>query len=83
MFDALFLSEMKAIAMVLLGCLAVAYYFGYDPSDLIPSIPTNSPPHRARQAAAPTEATPNPTQSSTGNVVVQSQDGSLASRWKP
>ena len=83
--DALFWG-MKAIAMVLLVGLAVAYYFGYDPSDLIPSIPTNNPPsHRARHAAGPAEATQNatPTQSNTSNVVAQAQDGSLANRWKP
>ena len=82
----LFGVEMKAIATVLLVALAVAYYFGYDPSDLIPSIPTNNaPPHRARQAAAPVEETQNatPARSVTSNVVARAQDGSLDTRWKP
>lgn len=78
--------EMKGIAMVLLVGLAVAYYFGYDPSDLIPSIPTNNaPPHRARQAAAPVEETQNatPARSVTSTAVAGAQDGSLDNRWKP
>jgi hypothetical protein len=85
-FDALFWRRMKAIAAVLLFALAVAYYFGYEPSDFIPSFSTtNTPPHRARHAPAPTEETPNPTpvRTSNSNVVAQAPNGSLADRWKP
>lgn len=77
---------MKMLAAVLLVALAVAYYFGYEPSDLIPSFSvTNTPPHRARHAPAPTEETPNPTpvRTNNSNVVARAADGSLADRWKP
>jgi len=81
----LFGVEMKGIATVLLVALAVAYYFGYDPSDLLPTIPTaKAPSHRARHEVTAAEeaqkATPAPTNNS---AVAQAQDGSLANRWKP
>jgi hypothetical protein len=82
----LFLSEMKMLATLLLITLAVAYYFGYEPSDLIPSFSTNNtPPHRVRHAPAPTEETQNaaPARANNSQVVAQAPDGALADRWKP
>jgi len=70
--------------MFLLGAVAVAYYFGYEPSDLIPSGPT--PPKKVRRApAAAPEQTPGaaPQKNSGSLVASEAQDGSLANRWKP
>ena len=77
---------MKALLALLLVALAAAYYFGYDPSDFIPSFSTNNaPPHRVRHAPAPTEETQNaaPAPANNSHVVAQAPDGSLADRWKP
>jgi hypothetical protein len=75
---------MKKTALFLLCAVAVAYYFGYEPSDLIPSGPT--PPSKARRAPVAPEQTPAaPPQRSSGSLVASTeiQDGSLANRWKP
>ena len=73
---------MTKVALFLLGAVAVAYYFGYEPSDLIPSGPT--PPPKVRRAPAAPEQTPAAApQRSSGSLVADAQDGSLANRWKP
>ncbi|HST29522.1 MAG TPA: hypothetical protein VLK27_01640 [Chthoniobacterales bacterium] len=76
---------MKAVAALFLIGLAAAYYFGYDPSDFIPSFQSSAPPPRGRREPAPTEETQNaaPARPNNSNVVAQAPDGSLASRWKP
>jgi hypothetical protein len=77
---------MKKVALVVLGVVAVAYYFGYDVTDLIPSLPTtNTRPQRVRPASAAAEQTPGATpQRSSGNTTAaETQDGSLTNRWKP
>lgn len=77
---------MKKLVPLLLVALAVAYYFGYEPSDFIPSFSNNTPPPKVRRAAPPAEQTQNaaPVRVSGGNVVVaQAPDGSLEHRWTP
>jgi hypothetical protein len=77
---------MKKVALFLLFAVAVAYYFGYEPSDLIPSLPTtNSRPPRVRPAPATQEPTPAaaPQRSSGALVAAGAPDGSLANRWEP
>jgi hypothetical protein len=77
---------MKKLVLLLVFAVAVAYYFGYEPYDLIPSWPTSSTPApRVRHAAAAPEQTPAaaPQQTSGNSVVVNGPDGSLANRWKP
>jgi hypothetical protein len=77
-----FFVKMKNLALFLLFAVALAYYFGYEPSDLIPSGPT--PPPKARRAPAPPEQSPAAApQRSSGSLVAatETQDGSLASRW--
>jgi len=77
---------MKMLGALLLIALAAAYYFGYEPSDFIPSFSTNNtPPHRVRHAPAPTEETQNaaPPRTNNSHTVSQAPDGSLADRWKP
>lgn len=80
-------SEMKKVLAVLLIAVAVAYYFGYDVTDFIPSLPTsNTPQPKVRHAPAPAEQTQNaaPAPSSGGSsVIANSSDGSLANRWQP
>gem|GEM_PF-2447691 len=74
---------MKKAALFLLFAVAVAYYFGYEPSDLIPSGPT--PPQKVRRAPAAPEQTPGaaPQRSSGSLVASETPDGLLANRWKP
>jgi len=73
---------MNKVALFLLFAVAVAYYFGYEPSDLMPSGPT--PPPKVRHAPAAPEQTPGAApQRSSGSLVADTQDGSLANRWKP
>ena len=78
---------MKKVLAVLLIAVAVAYYFGYDVTDFIPSWSTsNNRPARVKRAPAPAEqprnAPPAPAQSSGGSsVVANSSDGSLTNRW--
>jgi hypothetical protein len=82
-FAARFLVKMKNLALFLLFAVALAYYFGYEPSDLIPSGPT--PPTKARRAPAAPEQTPAAApQRSSGSLVAatETQDGSLTNRWK-
>jgi cell division protein FtsN len=80
-------SDMKNILAVLLIAVAIAYYFGYDVTDFIPSFSGNSrPTPKARRAPAPAEQAQNaaPVQSSsTSAVTTNSSDGSLADRWSP
>jgi hypothetical protein len=82
-FAAVFLVKMKKVGLLVLGAVAVAYYFGYEPSDLIPSGPT--PPPKVRRAPAAPEQTPGaaPQRSSGNTTAAETQDGSLANRWKP
>ncbi len=85
-------SEMKKVLAVLLIAVAIAYYFGYDVTDFIPSLPGNNAPQpRARRApaAAPAEQTQNaapapaPARSSGGTTAItNSSEGSMASRWQ-
>jgi hypothetical protein len=79
-------SEMKKVLAVLLIAVVVAYYFGYDLSDFIPSWPASNTPHpKVRRAPAPAEQTQNaaPVPSSGGSsVIANSSDGSLANRWQ-
>lgn len=85
----LFAIEMKKVLAVLLIAVGVAYYFGYDVSDFIPSFGASStPPPKVRRAAppAPTEQTQNasPVQSRGGSTVIaNASDGSLSNRWSP
>src|ERR1700682_6124612 len=81
-FAAVFL-VMKKLALFLLFAVAVAYYFGYEPSDLIPSGPT--PPPKVRHAPAAPEQQPGaaPQRSGGALVAADAQDGSLVNRWKP
>ncbi|HEV3392362.1 MAG TPA: hypothetical protein VG103_02525 [Chthoniobacterales bacterium] len=76
---------MRNILAMLLIAVAIAYYFGYDVTDFIPSFSGNSrPTPKARRAPAPAEQTQNtapPVQSST--VTANSSQGSLADRWSP
>jgi hypothetical protein len=74
--------KMKKLALVLLLAVAVMYYFGYEPSDLIPSGPTSLP--KVRHAPAAPEQTPGAAPQRTGGALVAAQapDGSLANRWK-
>lgn len=76
---------MKALLALLLVALAAAYYFGYDPSDFIPSFSSNTPPPKVRRATQPAEHPQNaaPLRSNNINAVAQAPDGSLADRWKP
>ncbi|HWY50750.1 MAG TPA: hypothetical protein VNW72_04640 [Chthoniobacterales bacterium] len=75
---------MKKLALFLLFALAVAYYFGYEPSDLIPSGPTPPPKVRRAPAASPEQTPGTRPQPSIGALVAsQPDDGSLANRWKP
>jgi hypothetical protein len=78
-----FWCKMKKIALVLLLAVAVMYYFGYEPSDVIPSGPTL--PSKVRHAPAAPEQTPGaaPQRSSGALVASETQDGLLANRWKP
>ena len=72
---------MKKLAVLLLIAVAVAYYFGYEPSDLIPSVPVNNT--RVRHTAAPAEQNTRPAPTSPSLVAVNAPDGSLANRWTP
>jgi hypothetical protein len=78
-------NEMKKFLAVALIAIGVAYYFGYDLSDFIPSFSGNSRPKpKVRRAPAPTEQTQSttPEQSNTSTVTTNSSDGSLANRWQ-
>jgi len=75
---------MKKLAVLLLIALAVAYYFGYEPSDLIPSVPgNNTPSARVRPTASPEEQKARLAPSKPSLVAVNAQDGSMANRWTP
>src|SRR5438270_1839721 len=63
---------MKNLALFLVFAVAVAYYFGYEPSDLIPSGPTPAPKVR-RTPAAPEQTPGTPPQRSSGSLVAASE----------
>jgi len=77
---------MKTLALLLLLAVAVAYYFGYEPYDLIPSWPaSNTPPPKVRraQAPAPEQAPAAAPQRTGGSVVIaEGPDGTLEHRWQ-
>ena len=79
-------SEMKMLAMLLFVGVAVAYYFGYGPDDLIPSFQTTTPPPKVRHsapAAAPAEQTQTAAPVRNNSSVATADDGSMEHRWKP
>ena len=48
---------MKQVAAVLLVAVAITYYMGYEPWELVPAlesfVPTSTPPPKVRRAAKP------------------------------
>jgi hypothetical protein len=78
---------MKNFLVVLVIAVGVAYYFGYDVTDFIPSFSGNSAPTpKARRAPAPAEQAQSsaPVQSTVpSNASANSSEGSLANRWSP
>jgi len=81
-------NEMKMLAMLLLVGVAVAYYFGYGPDDLIPSFQTNTPPPKVRHSApapapAPAEQTHTAAPVRNNSNHATADEGALEHRWKP
>jgi hypothetical protein len=74
---------MKKLLAFLLIAVAIAYYFGYEPSDFIPSFQASSaPPPKDRRPPPPSaEQTPNlgPVRTVTAAAP---DDGSLDHRWQ-
>jgi hypothetical protein len=77
-------SEMKMLALLLFVGVAVAYYFGYGPDDLVPSFQTSAPPPKVRHSApAPAEQTQTAAPVRNNSNVATADDGSMEHRWKP
>ena len=76
---------MKNLVVLLLIALAAAYYFGYEPSDFIPSFSAKStPPPKVRRAPAPAQVAVTEAPRAGGTTVIaQGPDGSLEHRWIP
>ena len=77
---------MKTLVPILLVAFAAAYYFGYEPSDFIPSFQPTPPPKVRHGAGPPAEQTQNaaPAPARSGSIVVANgPDGSLENRWTP
>jgi hypothetical protein len=73
---------MKTFALVLFVLAAAGYYFGIDFSELFPTVPkSEAARERVGHAPAAPEQTSAATPQPSGGA--QSQDGSLANRWKP
>ena len=83
---------MKQVAAVLLVAVAITYYMGYEPWELVPAlesfVPTSTPPPKVRRAAKPPPAAdqaaaPQP-QRNSGSIVIAgaADDGSLEHRWE-
>jgi len=80
---------MKNVAAVLLVAVAIAYYMGYEPWELIPSsswFSSSTPPPKVRRAAPPPPADQapavQPQRTSSATVTAgRPDDGSLEHRW--
>jgi hypothetical protein len=76
---------MRNVLLLILAVAALGWYFDFSPTDLLPT-PRNTSPERVKHApAAAPEQTPGaaPQQSSGNATAAETQDGSLANRWKP
>jgi len=75
---------MKKFGAVLLVLAALGYYFGFEPSDLLPTLPTSRPAARDRHASATAQQPPaaNPQPSVATTPIAQAADGSLENRWQ-
>ncbi len=72
------------LVLLVLVALAAAYYFGYSPSDFIPSFQaSNTPPPKVRRTPAATQEATAPTAQPAQRSAGASDDGSLEHRWKP
>lgn len=76
---------MRNFLLVVLALAAVAWYFGIDPTDFLPTVPqSDAARDRVRHAPAAPEQTPGAVpQRSSASLVADAQDGSLVNRWKP
>jgi hypothetical protein len=74
----------KLLGWGLLG-IAVMYFYGYAPPDLLPSFPTIHTSGAKVRASEVREQAPaaTPQRNAVTTTVTKTQDGSLANRWKP